>query len=161
MADIASTDVVVTLIKRNKGEDNRQLVIAKIEFGNDTLTYPAGGVPISIGAFGCRNNIDSMVIYDSGTTGYTFSYDNVNKKIVMRNAGAHTHNLFLKNGAVADGAGARVNAEANKLGANAGSDITVTGIATATGNGGIVGTATQPSAVAIAAQTLYVEVKGW
>lgn len=49
--------------------------------------------------------------------------------------GNHTHNLLLKNAAVADGATTRVNAGANLLGANTGSDITVTG---AGANGGVV-----------------------
>lgn len=49
--------------------------------------------------------------------------------------GTHTHDLLLKNAAVADGATTRVNAGANLLGANTGSDITVTG---GGANGGIV-----------------------
>lgn len=46
----------------------------------------------------------------------------------------HTHNLTLKNAAVADGATTRVNAGTNLLGANTGSDLTVAG---AGANGGI------------------------
>lgn len=49
--------------------------------------------------------------------------------------GTHTHNLLLKNAAVSDGATTRVNAGSNLLGANTGSDITVTGSGA---NGGIV-----------------------
>lgn len=48
--------------------------------------------------------------------------------------GNHTHNLTLKNAAVADGATTRVNAGTNLLGANTGSDITIAG---AGANGGI------------------------
>lgn len=48
---------------------------------------------------------------------------------------AHTHNLLLKDAAVADGATTRVNAGANLLGANTGGDLTVTG---GGANGGIV-----------------------
>ena len=52
---------------------------------------------------------------------------------------AHTHDLFLKNAAQADAANNRVNtAASNKLGANTGADVTVVGVADATGNGGIV-----------------------
>ncbi len=47
----------------------------------------------------------------------------------------HTHNLLLKNAAVADGATTSVNAGTNLLGANTGSDITVAGSGA---NGGIV-----------------------
>lgn len=49
--------------------------------------------------------------------------------------GTHTHDLFLKEGAVADGATTRVNAGTNLLGANTGSNITVAGSGA---NGGIV-----------------------
>lgn len=49
--------------------------------------------------------------------------------------GTHTHDLLLKNAAVADGATTRVNAGTNLLGANTGSDITVAG---GGANGGIV-----------------------
>lgn len=49
--------------------------------------------------------------------------------------GTHTHDLLLKNAAVADGATTRVNAGTNLLGANTGSDITVTGSGA---NGGVV-----------------------
>lgn len=47
----------------------------------------------------------------------------------------HTHDILLKNAAVADSAGSRVNAGANLLGANTGGDLTITG---AGANGGIV-----------------------
>lgn len=48
----------------------------------------------------------------------------------------HSHSLFLKEAAVADGATTRVNAGTNLLGANTGSDITIAGGAAT--NGGIV-----------------------
>lgn len=48
---------------------------------------------------------------------------------------SHTHDLLLKNAAVADGATTRVNAGANLLGSNTGGDLTVTG---GGANGGIV-----------------------
>lgn len=52
---------------------------------------------------------------------------------------AHTHTLYLANGAVSDGATTRVNAGTNLLGANTGSNISVAGIAAASGTaGGIV-----------------------
>lgn len=49
--------------------------------------------------------------------------------------GTHTHDLLLKNAAVADGATTRVNAGANLLGANTGGDLTITGSGA---NGGVV-----------------------
>lgn len=49
--------------------------------------------------------------------------------------GTHTHDLLLKDAAVADGATTRVNAGTNLLGANTGSNITVAGSGA---NGGVV-----------------------
>lgn len=62
----------------------------------------------------------------------------------------HTHDLLLKNAAVADGATTRVNAGANLLGANTGSDITVTGSGA---NGGVVATSAGTPAGTISALT--------
>lgn len=68
--------------------------------------------------------------------------------------GTHTHDLLLKNAAVADGATTRVNAGANLLGANTGGDLTITGSGA---NGGIVaasaGTPAGTLALAVGAPT--------
>lgn len=66
--------------------------------------------------------------------------------------GTHTHDLLLKNAAVSDGATTRVNAGSNLLGANTGSDITITGSGA---NGGVVaasaGTPAGTGSLAVAA----------
>lgn len=64
--------------------------------------------------------------------------------------GSHTHDLLLKNAAVADGATTRVNAGTNLLGANTGSDITVAG---AGANGGIVNASAGTPAGTVSAPT--------
>lgn len=165
MANIAATDITVTLVTRRHGEDGRTKNNVKLVFGDGVLTYPAGGVPITKGKFGCPNTIESLVVYDKGTSGYEWSYDSVNLKLVAMQAAGHGHSLFLNNAEVADGATTRVNAGTDLLGANTGSDISVAGVADTSGHGGVVNSAavpgTQPSAVAIAAQTLYCEVIGW
>lgn len=165
MANIAATDIVTTLVTKRHVE-GRTHNRCKMVFGDGALTYPAGGIPITIGDLGCPTIIESMKIVDKGTSGYSFSYDQSASKIVMTQAPAqtHTHDVLLKNGAVADSAGARVNAGANLLGANTGADLTVTG---GGANGGVVSktlaaaAGTQPSTVAIAEQTIEVEVIGW
>ena len=166
MANIAATDITVTLVNQRIGESGRKVNNVKLVFGDGALTYAAGGVPISKGNLGCPNVIESLTVYDSGTSGYKWSYDRANEKLVAIQSPVrtHTHDLLLKNAAVADGASARVNAGANLLGANTGGDLTVTG---GGANGGVVSTTlaaaagSQPSTVAIAAQTLYCEVVGW
>lgn len=172
MANIAASDITVTFLDKRRTASARNSFNVQLVFGDGVLTYGAGGVPVSLGALGCPNVIESLTIYDKGTSGYSWSYDKTNKKLVAIQGAAgstatHTHDLLLKNAAVADGATTRVNAGANLLGANTGSDVTVTG---GGANGGVVLAAaltiaaaagSQPSTVAIAAQTLKCEIIGW
>ncbi len=189
MANIAATDITVTILNSRKDENSKRRMNVKLAFGNGVLTYGAGGIPISKGKLGCPNVIESLVVYDKGTSGYEWSYDAANSKLVaMRSAAntaaahthvltmdAHAHDILLKDGSTVDGAGTRVNAAANKLGANTGGDLTVAGAganggvqnATATGTNAATTPAVaaavlaEPSTVAIAAQVLRVEVVGW
>jgi len=108
-------------------------------------SYPTGGYGASLGLsaariFGARTTILGAVCIavnaaGSGIVSLIWDYAN-NKLMAFRSTGAsHTHDLLLKNAAVADGATTRVNAGANLLGANTGGDLTVTGSGA---NGGIV-----------------------
>lgn len=165
MSNLAATDITVTMVQQRR-VNGRKMNLVKLAFGDGALTYPAGGVPITKGKLGCPNVIESLQVFDKGTSGYAWSYDRTNEKLVAMQSPVrtHTHDLLLKNAAVADGASARVNAGANLLGANTGADLTVTGSGA---NGGVVSTTlaaaagSQPSTVAIAAQVLYCEVVGW
>lgn len=158
MANIAATDITVTILNRRRSDKVRNN--CKLVFGDGVLTYPAGGVPISKAKLGCPNVIESLVIYDR-TTGYGWAYDATNEKLVAMQTGSHSHPLTLKNAAVADGATTRVNAGTNLLGANTGSDITVAGGGANGGVGASTATSAEPSGIAIAAQTLKIEVVGW
>lgn len=162
MSNLVAGSVTYTIKNLRRLGNSKVHNRVQLAFGDSTLTYPAGGIPISIGKLGCPNVVESMTIVDQGTSGYQFQYDSVNAKLVVVQSGSHTHNLLLKNAAVADGASARVNAGANLLGANTGADLTVTGSGA---NGGIVattiGAGAEASTVAIAAQTIIVEVIGW
>jgi hypothetical protein len=86
MADIASTDVTITIqknriLKGSPGSQQRNLV--KIQFGNGALTYPANGVPMpSFPSFGMRRELEYLVMLDSGSGVTTrWVYDVANKKI--------------------------------------------------------------------------------
>jgi hypothetical protein len=165
MTALAASDVTVTLVQRRR-VDGRTRNLVKLVFGNSTLTYPAGGIPITKGKLGCPNVLESLSIHNEGSTGYHFTYDRVNEKILIFQSPArtHTHDILLKDGTQADGATTRVNAAANKLGANSGGDLTITG---GGANGGVVSTTLAAAAlveatgVAIAAQTIEAEVIGW
>lgn len=169
MADLAAGDVTYTLLNQRivDGSPSRKLNRVRMAFGNSSLTVPANGIPISKGKLGCPVVIESMIVVDQGTSGYVFQYDQSAEKLVVMRAPAqtHTHDLFLRdNAAGADDATTRVNAGANVLGANTGANITVTG---GGANGGIVSATlaaaalSEASALAIAAQTIEVEVLGY
>lgn len=57
-------------------------------FGDGSLTYPAGGIPITIGKLGCPNVVESMVVVAQGTSGYVMTYDQPNAKLVIKQASA-------------------------------------------------------------------------
>lgn len=162
MANIAATDVVYTVKNLRKLGNSKAHNRIQLVFGDGVLTYPAGGVPITKGKLGCPNVVESLTVVEQGTSGYQFQYDSTNTKLILIQGASHTHDILLKNAAVADGASARVNAGANLLGANTGGDLTVTG---GGANGGvvakIVGAGSEPSTIAVAAQTIIVEVIGW
>lgn len=162
MAALSAASVTYTMKVQRKGMDSRNCNKVQLAFGDGALTYPAGGIPLTIGNMGCPTTVESLSIVDQGTSGYKFSYDSTNAKLIVTHSGAHTHDLLLKNAAVVDGATTRVNAGANLLGANTGGDLTVTG---AGANGGVVNTTigalVEATGVALAAQTLLVEVIGW
>ncbi len=166
MANIASTDITVTVEKLTKLESSEKCNYLTLAFGDGALTYGAGGVPVTPAQLGMSTFIRSLVVFDNGNSAYTWSFDKTNKKLIAKQAPAqtHSHSLSLKNAAVADGATTRVNAGTNLLGANTGSDITVAG---GGANGGVASATlaaagvVEPSTVAIAAQTLKVQVIGW
>lgn len=165
MANIASTDVTYTILAQMKEERGKKMNIVKVAFGNGALTYPAGGVPILKASLGLPTNIEAIIPFGSDTA-FSYEYDLVNSKLKTFQSATHTHDLFLKNADQADGATTAVNAATDKLGANTGSNISVTGLAAgATTHGGVQGVAaaalTEPSAVAIAAQNVYVLAIGW
>lgn len=166
MADIAVGNVTHLVLNARTMGDSRKLNRVRLSFGNSTLTYPAGGIPISKAKCGLPVIIESMVIVDKGVSGYGFIYDQSAEKIVMIQAPvqSHTHDIKVIGGLTADEPMA-VNASVI-FSKNAATNRTIAGANSAT-NGGIVSATlaaaagTEPSAVAIAAQILEVEVIGW
>jgi hypothetical protein len=167
MADIAAGDVAYTIIKVRKlnGNPSRKMNRVKLVFGNGALTYPAAGIPISIGKLGCPVDVESLAIVDKGTSGYSFMYDQSAKKLVMFQSPAqtHAHDMFILGGQTHD---ATLGLNVASLGKNAATNITLNGANSATTGGVVSATlaaaaSVEPSAVAIAAQTIEVEVIGW
>lgn len=166
MANYAASDVTYTVKNLRKKGDSRNHNRFQITFGDGVLTYATGGVPLTKGKLGCPNVIESMAVVAQASSGYQFSYIDSSGNLLVMQAPAqtHSHTLTLKNAAVSDGATTRVNAGSNLLGANTGGDLTIAGNGA---NGGIANATlaaaslTEPNGVALAAQTLIVEVIGW
>jgi hypothetical protein len=165
MADFAAANVTVTLLNQRKTSDSRNLNRVRLAFGDGALTYAAGGVPITKGKLGCPTIIESMTVVDKGTSGYDFMYDQSAEKIVMFQAPlqTHTHDIKIMESITAD---AVLGTQSGKFGKNTATNVTLAG-SNSTLNGGVVsttlaaGASTEPTAVAIAAQTIEVEVLGW
>lgn len=94
MADIASSDV--TYVRQEGSQfacpsDPKQRAIFKISYGNGSLTYPSGGIPLLKGKLGCPDNIESFEFIDTGNAnGFVYKYDYVNAKIRIYQSGSVT-----------------------------------------------------------------------
>lgn len=168
MANIAATDITVTILNNRTLGNSKKSVNAQLVFGDGILEYPAGGVPITKAKLGCPNVIESLVVYDSGTSGYRWTYDAANEKLVAMQAPAqtHAHDLLIKGGQAAASTAATAHYATDIFGKEAATDATIAKAASGTKGGVISETLAaaalaQPSTVAIAAQTLKVEVVGW
>lgn len=82
MAAIAATDVAYTIQKTRKEESGNKIFNILAVFGDGTLTYPAGGIPLTGSKMGCPNNVISVILNNSGSAnGFLYKYDHVNNKI--------------------------------------------------------------------------------
>lgn len=150
MADLAASNVTYTMLNERRVESRAQNRV-RLAFGDGALTVPAGGIPLSKGKLGCPNVIESLIVVDQGTSGYRFQYDqSAEKLVVMQSALVVTKGAVLGSGEVgvsADAATATLNN--NTIAAS----LTLKSASPAQ----IV----EASAIAIAAQTIEVEVVGW
>ena len=167
MASIAAGDVTYTLKTARTLGDSRKFNRVLLSFGDGILEYPAGGIPITIGKLGCPANVESMIVVDKGTSGYSFMYDQSAKKLVMTQAPAqtHTHDVKIIAGQAAASTDA-ISAKTLTLGKESATNITIAGANSATLGGVVSATLaasadTEPSTVAIAAQAIEVEVIGF
>lgn len=165
MADIAAADVTYTMVNQRKLSDSRSMNRVRLAFGNGSLTVPSGGIPLTIGNLGCPTVVESLVVVDQGTSGYRFQYDQSENKLVVMQAPAqsHDHDLFILGGQTHD---ATLGLNSASLGKNTATNITLNGANAATTGGVLSETLaaaalSQATSVAIAAQTIEVEVIGW
>ncbi len=165
MTDFVAADVTYTILNQRRINSKRHNRV-QLAFGNSSLTYPAGGIPLSGPKLGCPTVVESLVVVAQGVSGYHFQYVQSTGKLVLMQAPAqtHTHDMTFIGGIATTEA--VMIAAGDTLGKNAATDRTIAGAAVAT-KGGVVSSTlaaaalAQASTVAIAAQTIEVEVIGW
>lgn len=150
MADLAATDVTVTIEER-RIESRKRIHRVKIVFGDGALTYPAGGVPMPAKEkFGMLRNLDYLILIDSDdANGITWKYDKDNNKL----------RAYVQ-GALVGAAGAQT---MDDFPVTAGFGVTAdTHLSLKAGSATVrFGDLKEASAGAPAAQTIYAQAVGW
>lgn len=89
MAQIAASDVTYAAVagtSRANSCDPMPSHIFSITFGNGTLTYTNGGIPLTKAKLGCPANIHSLVMLDSGSgSGYLCKWNQTSNTIQLYN----------------------------------------------------------------------------
>ena len=77
MADIAAANVTYSFNNRDKFPAGRLgwTSIGTISFGNGSLTYPSGGIPLTKGKMGAPRVLRRVRIVESNAALYTFEHD--------------------------------------------------------------------------------------
>lgn len=87
MAAIAASNVTFTPSGRSNAasiEDNSgRYKVFTVTFGNGTLTYPSGGVPLSgLSKVGFPNTVGSVILEDSGSAdGFLYKWSKANNTV--------------------------------------------------------------------------------
>ena len=84
MADIAAADVTYTLQGHTAEVDanSRYTAVFAVAFGNASLTYPSGGVPLTKASMGCPNQLEELnIIGPASSNGYAYKVDYANAKV--------------------------------------------------------------------------------
>jgi hypothetical protein len=88
MADLASTDVTYTSVRKPEIGRNSKTVIVDVAFGDGSLTYPTGGVPLDKAKLGFRDHVDSIrIVNPSHGDGFVYKPDISNLKIRIYSQG--------------------------------------------------------------------------
>jgi hypothetical protein len=92
MAALASSDITVSAIAQNRWRVGpKTFVLADITFGNATLTYPSGGVPLPTkNYFGFKKEVQIGIVEGASANGFVYKYDRANHKIRIYNQGLTT-----------------------------------------------------------------------
>lgn len=82
MADIAASGVTYDIQNERMGAHSRVRRLIKLDFGDGTDTYPAGGIPLTKGKMGCPNVIEELSFDDmENDDGLLYKYDRDAEKV--------------------------------------------------------------------------------
>ena len=82
MADIAASDVTYTKVEGSGAgspSDPRSKQVTAVTFGDGSLEYPSGGIPLTKAELGCPTVIESCLVM--GGAGILWVYDYANEKL--------------------------------------------------------------------------------
>jgi hypothetical protein len=82
MPDIAASDVSYSEQESDFGANAKIERVVSLSFGDGALTYPAGGVPLTLAGLGMTTKLDSLNIIDEANgNGFAYKYDKANNKL--------------------------------------------------------------------------------
>lgn len=168
MAALTSSDWSVTILREMLNGQGMKGIIAMLEIGNASDTYPANGIALPTAQMGFPNLVHSCKVIGQVQSGYVWSYDLTNEKMIAFQAPAQTHDhdfLIIGGGTIVTDGGLGVDASGDLVKVEA-ANLTVEGADSASDGGVLSETLaaaalTQPSSVAIAAQDIHVEAYGF
>jgi len=74
MADITSANVTYTINSKDH-IGRKRLHEVTIAFGNGALTYPTGGVPLTVAGVGFQKGLDALTILESNGKALLYEWD--------------------------------------------------------------------------------------
>lgn len=168
MAQIAAANVTYSLVEGSRVAnacDPRLSAIFNVSFGNGTLTYTNGGIPLSKAKLGCPANLQELyLINDANGSGLVYKYNHTAETIQIYETGSHLHD-FVMAGGVTTTADFLYHS-AGAIGKAASTNVTIAGNASAAVLGGVVGKGVAAltevlTSAAVSATTLRMRVVGW
>ena len=90
MADIVAANVTYSFSSKDKMFMGRRGYSARgtISFGNGSLTYPSGGIPLTKAKIGLPRVLRSVDVFECNAKGYLFEYDVSAEKLRIFQSGA-------------------------------------------------------------------------
>lgn len=170
MAQIAAANVTYSMVDGSRfasPSSPMASALFDVSFGNGTLEYTNGGIPLSKAKLGCPEHISELYILNDGQGGYAYKWNRTAATIQIYQAPAQSHNhAFIMAGGVTTTADFLYHSS-GAIGKAAATNVTIAGTSAAT-QGGSVSASLVAAALsevatsaAVAATTLRMRVVGW